>query len=65
VNERFEAACRLLAGAEGEKLADAAGQVVQLAAGPDPLGSSLARSKDFTDRVRAAALRWRQDHPPR
>ncbi|MBU6303418.1 MAG: AIPR family protein [Verrucomicrobia bacterium] len=65
VNERFEAACRLLAGAEGEKLAEAAGQVVQLAAGPDPLGSALARSKDFTDRVRTAALRWRQEHPPR
>jgi hypothetical protein len=63
VNERFEAACRLLASPEGEKLADAAGQCVLAAAGSDSLNSVLVRSKDFTERVRGAATRWRNEHP--
>jgi hypothetical protein len=65
VNERFEAACRLLVSPEGEKFAEAAGQLILQAAGADPLNSALARSKDFTERVRATSLRWREEQPPR
>ena len=62
VNERFEGACRILASQESVALGDAAGQIVASAAGSDPLNSTLARTKDFTERVRGTAHLWRRSH---
>jgi len=61
VTDRFEGLCKLLAGMDGEGLGDAAGQVVAAAAGSDSLNSGLVRMKDFTERVRQAAILWRTE----
>jgi hypothetical protein len=59
VTERFERACRRLAGPEGSSLGDAAAAIVAEAAGAPGPNAAVVRTKDFTERVRQVAGRWK------
>jgi len=51
--------CRRLAGPEGSVLGDAAAAIVAEAAGAPGPNSANVRTKDFTERVREIARRWK------
>lgn len=57
VQRRFERICTLLAGPEGSRFAQAAGEVVNEVAGDRRLSSLLVRRRDFTDHLLEVAMR--------